>query len=567
MKTLLAVAATLVIVVSCSPAQGPRPGGSTSSGGQAASKAPKILVWAGLREPGSFQAVIGLGPSGSPASEITPVVHNFLAIQNQRFDFIPQLAVDRPSVEKGTWRVNSDGSMDTTWRLRPNIKWHDGKALTSGDLTFTFSVSIDPDLPKSQFGGLRFMESASAPDPSSFTIHWSSSYPKADQEVGLAPMPAHILEDKYRAERGEILNDPYFTSEFVGLGAYRLSRWEPGSHVEFTRFDDYYLGRPSMDAVIVRFVGDPTVMLSNIMAGAVDIASPFLSANLDAVLDLKDRWAGTRNFVRIDPTDGLRHLQLQFRPQHVRPSGMLNPTVRQALFGAIDRPAMVEVMARGAAPTADSYFPPVEPSRPLVESAIPQYPHDYGRYQQQLAQADWVRGTDSTLVSRTGERFEIDVWGRPGSASEQELNLIADNWKQLGAVPKVFMIPTARVTDRELMATYAGVLLHNPPWDSVFESRLHTRDIAGDANRWSGRNAAGYSNPRVDGLVDSLLVTIDPRQRVSLHRELLQEVMTDIAFMPLYWVVRPVLVSGVVRGDVTAFATGWNIFEWDKETP
>ncbi len=555
----------LVGLGACSPQGGPgSPGGDEAPReGQAR---PKILVWAGLREPGSFDPVIGLGGSGSPASEVTPVVHNFLVVENDRFDAVPQLAVERLSVEKGTWRVNPDGSMVTSWRIRPNVRWHDGSPFTSADLIFAFTASIDPDLPKSQFGGLRFMASAEAPDPLTFVVHWSGTYPKADREVGLAPMPAHLLEEHYRNSKADFLNDPYFTTSFIGLGAYRLIRWEPGSHMEFSRFDDYYMGRPPLDGVIVRFIGDPSTMLSNILAGAIDIATPVLSANLDAVLDVRNRWAGTENRVDIGPTDGLRHLQLQFRPGLARPpAGLTNPAVRQALYHGIDRQAIVEVMTRGTAPTADSYMPPVEPMRPLVESAIPQFPYDPTRAAQLLAQAGWTRASDGSLVHQaTGERFDIDVWGRTGSASEQELSIIADNWKAIGAQPKTYMVPAVRVTDRELLATYPGVLLHNPPWFSLYESRLHTRDIANEGNRWSGRNAAGYSSARVDGLLDDLLVAIEPQRQVAVHRQLLQEVMSDVAFMPLYWVIRPVLVLGAVRGEVTAFATGWNIFEWDK---
>jgi peptide/nickel transport system substrate-binding protein len=224
-------------------------------------------------------------------------------------------------------------------------------------------------------------------------------------------------------------------------------------------------------------------------------------------------------------------------------------------------------MTRGAAPTADSYMPPIERRRPLVESAIPQYPYDPSRAVQLLAEAGWVRGADGALVRQPGgERFEIDVWGRPGSASENELSLIADNWKAIGAQPTSYMIPVQRVTDRQLLATYSGVLLHNPPWEGIYENRFHTRDFAAESNRWSGRNAAGYSNPRVDGLVDALLVAIEPERQVALHRDLLNAVMTDVAFMPLYWVIQPALVRGRVKGDVTAFKAGWNIFDWDLES-
>ena len=37
--------------------------------------------------------------------------------------------------------------METTWRLRPNVKWQDGVALTPDDFLFGFTVAKDRELP------------------------------------------------------------------------------------------------------------------------------------------------------------------------------------------------------------------------------------------------------------------------------------------------------------------------------------------------------------------------------------------------------------------------------------
>src|SRR5207248_8396195 len=78
------------------------------------------------------------------------------------------------------------------------------------DRTVTGVQTCALPISKSQFGGLRYMASAEANGPLTFEIHWSSTYPKADREVGLGPMPAHLLEARYRADKMDLLNDPYF---------------------------------------------------------------------------------------------------------------------------------------------------------------------------------------------------------------------------------------------------------------------------------------------------------------------------------------------------------------------
>jgi hypothetical protein len=51
-------------------------------------------------------------------------------------------------------------------------------------------------------------------------------------------MPRHLLEDLYIADKASFANSSRFTSDFVGLGPYRLVTWDPSSHLEFARFDN-----------------------------------------------------------------------------------------------------------------------------------------------------------------------------------------------------------------------------------------------------------------------------------------------------------------------------------------
>src|SRR5205823_3273693 len=69
-----------------------------------------------------------------------------------------------------------------------------------------------------------------------------------------------------------------------------------------------------------------------------------------------------------------------------------------------------------------------------------------------------------------------------------------------------------------------------------------------DANRWNGNNRGGYSNPRVDAILDRLVVTIDTTERLQLHKDLLREQMGDVALIPLYWNADPVLAVKGLTG-------------------
>ena len=147
---------------------------------------------------------------------------------------------------------------------------------------------------------------------------------------------------------------------------------------------------------------------------------------------------------------------------------------------------------------------------------------------------------------------------------EKAIQVVADQWHGLGVQATPYTIPPALSADREYEAKYPGIIGGFPNAEEMYEARLLSRQTSGPDNRWTGRNRAAYFNPRVDQLIDSLAVAVDPREQISLHRDLVQEVFTDLPFIPVTWDVYPVLVLGRVKADPSAVNAGWNIFEWDK---
>src|SRR5207244_2409397 len=151
-------------------------------------------------------------------------------------------------------------------------------------------------------------------------------------------------------------------------------------------------------------------------------------------------------------------------------------------------------------------------------------------------------------VNAAGDRFEIELWARPGSGLEKIVSVMADNWKAVGVSGKVVIEPAALTASREFEATRPGFLIINPSGSAFYESvaKLHARSIPTAENRWAGSNYGAYLNPRADVLVDQLQETVDRQARIPLHAQLVREYMGDVALMPLYWQVVPILeLSGI----------------------
>lgn len=570
-RGIVAGVLALLFVVSsgCGQLAPGREGESSSDGIRERPTAATILTIAIQGEPESF-LTSGPGSGSGGENNVPPLVQNTLVVEDDKGVWQPFLAAEQLSVERGTWRLHPDGTMDTVWKLRPDVLWHDGTPFTSADMLLTFDIYTDPSA--SNPGTVRpFMRSATAPDPHTFIIHWSTIRFDADRSglVISGPAPRHLVGEAFsRGDRVAFEALPQFTTEFVGLGPYRVIDWERGSHMELARFDRYYQGRPALDGIVLRFMTDANAMVSSILAGAVDVVLP-VGVDLDAAVEVQRRWTGTDNRVQFDVSSRLVYLELQNRADIAIPrSGLVSTAVRQGFLQAIDRSSLAEITTYGVAPVAESWILPTDALYADVETWIPRFPYDPARAEQLLSQAGWVRDVTGSLVNReNGEAFRTELWGSPGEAAspEKSLSVIAQNWRDLGAQADLNIVASARLRDREYRASHPGPLLTAGASQRFSLNSLHSNQIPTAANRWGGFNRGGYNNPRVDSILDLLNMTITPAERTPLHRQLLQEQMGDVAIMPLYWEVVPTLLAKGVRGPVFYRNTAsWNVMHWRK---
>jgi peptide/nickel transport system substrate-binding protein len=184
------------------------------------------------------------------------------------------------------------------------------------------------------------------------------------------------------------------------------------------------------------------------------------------------------------------------------------------------------------------------------------------RAKQLLAQAGWSNpGSDGVLVnSASGERFETDLWNRFSLQKEQ--SIIADYWKAVGVQANVRQLPQRR--DREFeVKINGGQMMDQQVDDYTYNGRIGTFNLATEANRWTGRNISGYSNPKVDELIGRLLVTIDARETANIQRDIVREIFTDVALIPFYFQSTPLLVSGGISGPESGSMI--NFSQWDKK--
>jgi len=556
---MISLTITVVVLVGCA---GASQNVSTSSAPQQSSPtAPKILnMVAG--EPtviGNFPGVKGGG--GGREGQIP---NELLTMIDPRGEVVPRIAQEVISVENGTWKINPDGTMDTIWKIRPNVKWQDGHPFTADDLLFTYTAFKDPALPSYYGAALDLMTSAEVIDPLTFAVHWSRPYFQANLAPGLDPIAKHIMEQDYLNDKLSFDSHPYFRQDFIGTGPYRIKEWVGGSHITFERNDYYYMGRPPLDTVVMRFIKDKNTVLANVLADSLDVVFHKDALDMDAGLEIRDRWAGTPNTVTFIPTERLISLEFQFRKDVAKPQfGGIERDAREAMLRAIDRPSLMEIMTHGLAPVADHWITPGNKLADAAKGTAPVYDYDIGRAQQLLTRLGWVKGSDGILVHQTtGERFDFDLWNRFQLTKEQAI--VADYWKAIGINVNIRQYIQ---NDRQQQAGFTGGQTMDQTIADFTVARLRTADIASEANRYTGRNVSGYSNLRFDDLLTRLQSSIDAREQTAIHVDLVREAFTDLAQLPLYFQVTPLVMREGWTGALPGGGAGmmWDFNGWDKK--
>ncbi len=471
---------------------------------------------------------------------------------------IPRLLAEQPSLENGGLRLTDDGRMVATYRLRRDVQWADGAPFTSRDLMFTFRLSRDKSVPIVDPGPSELMDSADAPDDYTFALAWKQPYYLADA-VGLQgfwPLPLHLLEHDYTSmvvEQKDVqafMTRPYWTSEYVHIGPFKLVDFQQGVEATFDAVPSYFLGRPKVDRIVVKQLTDPNTLFANIVSGSVDMSTDN-ALPIEQGSQLKERWERERAGNVWYATGPTWFVSFQFDPRvpDFQPI-VLDKTVRQALYQAIDRDSLAEAVLAGIqGRAAYSVLSPDSPLYSYVRDGFKdRYPYDPNRASSMLDQAGWRRGADGILTHPSLSRLRIDNRTTPGN--ERKLAVIADAWRRLGVDAEELVMPAARVRDREYRQAYpAAETTARGNEDTVF-TRLEGTAIPTRENTFSGNNRGHWRNDEYDRLVGLYRGGLREQDRGPLARQIQDIMLDELPILLLNYEVSVVLA----RTGVTAFS-------------
>ncbi len=284
-------------------------------------------------------------------------IYDRLAQGNAQGEYDPRLA--------DSWEVNEDSTV-VTFHLNPNATWHDGQPVTADDVVFTFQMYSDPEV--SALSRYYLSPIAGTDDSGAELSADSIGVAKIDDQTVAITMksamfpgnlfnnlnsvyivPKHIFEGKTAAE----INEPTLWMTPIGSGPFKFDSKIDGERIEFVANENYFLGAPKIDRMVVRIV--PTAnLLAGLMSGEIDILA---GGGLGSIL--LDDWATAQaqeNLVTSSiPTTSYQMLIINTQKPY------MTQKVRQAISMAINRDALVNSLLQGQGMAVITPISPISP--------------------------------------------------------------------------------------------------------------------------------------------------------------------------------------------------------------
>jgi peptide/nickel transport system substrate-binding protein len=561
------LAATCVLLtLTTAGCAAPQAGQANQGRGQEPSAAAgaKHLFAAIRGDPRTLNNAIDSATGGSTVGgvpEIEQLLNGGLAVMDAEGILRPQLAEAVPSLENGLWQVFPDGQMETTWRLKPNVRWHDGVPVVAEDLLFTATVAQDRQLAMAQDQAYQFVASIDAVDGHTILVKWKSPYIQADALMSQArgsrvlPMPRHLLEQTYLEDKTAFVESPQWTQRYVGTGAYRLGDWVLGSHLLLHANDQYVFGRPKIDVIEVKFLLDTNVIVANVLSGGVHLTLG-KGLTVEQAILAKKEWKGGQVIGSLENTTALH-------PQRINPSppALNNVLFRRALIQVIDRQEIVDAFLEGFVPVAHSTFSPDEPEYTHIQGSIARYQYDPRGAIQLIEGLGYPRGPDGMFVDAASQKLSIEVRTRTHPLREKLQQVIAEQWALIGIVGEPVAVPEQRVSDRQYQASYPGFYFR---FGGPEVTSLHS-PLVPDPNNTRGNSVTLYPNAELDALIDRYLVTIPLPERLDTLAQIVNRSTSLLLPIPLFHEPSAVLASNqlINVGRKGSAGQAWNAHEWD----
>jgi peptide/nickel transport system substrate-binding protein len=285
------------------------------------------------------------------------LVYDTLTSTEPNFEPGPQLARE--------WETSEDNKT-WTFYIDENAKWHDNTEVTAEDVEFTFNLILDnPKEAALWYDYLSGVVRVEATDK--YVVEIETDVPKATMLTIMVPiLPKHIWSEVDPKEIDRI--DPWDKNAFpdgpIGSGPLKLVSWNSiAGEILMLKNPDYHIDTVKVDEVFFKCFGDPTVMVTALWTGEIDVAMDVPVKTWDETLkrqDLDGQATAALSFYEL----GVNCASEAWRENFPKASTNLETTnlsVRQAIAMATNKEDMVSRILDGFAEPGESIIPTATP--------------------------------------------------------------------------------------------------------------------------------------------------------------------------------------------------------------
>ncbi len=394
------------------------------------------------------------------------------------------------------------------FHIRRGVRFHDGRALTSRDVKWTFDSLLQAKIRSTRAAAYRYVDHIDATDDYTVVFHLKEPFSTllwnlSDGAMGIVP-------------NGTLTE---MTTHPIGSGPFRFVSAQQDKEVIVERNDDYWGSKARVPRIRFLVVPDPTTRALELRKGSADIVSNALTS--DTVLALEK---DPHLVVEHGPGTILAYLAFNLRDPILR-----DVRVRQALAYAIDRRPMIQYLWRDFARPADSILPPQSWA---YDSDVPKYRFDPEKARQILDAAGYA--------AVNGVRFHLTM--KTSTTEESTRLMVAVLQQQLRDVGIALDIRSFEFATFFADVTSGAYQMYSLRWiggnedPDIFEYVFHS-----DKFPPHGANRSFYSNPRLDALINQGRSETDLAQRKVAYDQIQQILATDLPYINL-WFLDNVLV-------------------------
>jgi peptide/nickel transport system substrate-binding protein len=424
-----------------------------------------------------------------------------------------------------SWTVSPD-KLTYSFKLRPNVLFHDGTPLTSSDVKASYQRIIHPPPGVVSARQIDYASISAIDTPTPLTVVFHLKWPDA----AMLPNFASPWNCIYQGAKLEA--DPQFpATHILGTGPFVFVEHEKGKHWIGRRWDHYFQpGKPYLDGYEADFVAGPGVV-KGMEAGQV-MASfrSFTPAERDGLESaLGDR-------VNVYESPWLINLMLVF---NTKQPPFDDAGVRRALSLAIDRWGMAETLSHNTfmkfvGGLMRPGFAMATPEAALA--TLPGFSRDIAASREEarrlLADAG-VHDLKITLVNR-------DVPIPYGPAADA----VIEAWRAIGVTATQVKLNT-----KDWLAALEGghfAVAFDFDGDYFDDPTLQLAKYV--SRSLSPSNFANSSDPMMDALYIGQAISTDPQQRARIVRDFERRALTESYSVPILWWNRIVVTSASVKG-------------------